>query len=139
MAVKAPLRPVLKRISRELVDYARAQGLNRSEFALVGSWNERTGRISLVVGTTQPIDGMRWYSEILAKLRESFGEAGQPWATWNIGLVIQWVRDLDQVYLDFKVGDDEDDVTGLLESSAEAAWDASQSSPASASEPDHEG
>ncbi len=124
MAVKAPMRPVLRRISREIVDYARAQGLHRSEFALVGAWNERTDRISLIVGTTRPIEGSKWYAEIMSRLRASFDAAGQPWATWNIGLVLRSVRDLDQVYLEFRIGDDEEDVTGLLESSAEAAWKA---------------
>jgi len=120
------MRPVLKRISKEIVDFVRAQGLKHSEFALVGTWNERNERIRLVLGTTKPIDGTKWYAEILERLRKSFNDTGQPWATWNIGLVIRWVRDLDQVYLDFKVADEEEDVTGLLESSAEAAWDASQ-------------
>lgn len=139
MAVKAPMRPVLKRISREIVDYARAQGLNRAEFALVGTWNERNDRIRLVLGTTRPIDGLKWYTDILARLRKSFADAGQPWATWNIGLVIRWVRDLDQVYLDFKVADDEEDVTGLLEGNAEAAWDTPQAFSPPSLEPNREG
>lgn len=122
MAVKAPMRPVLGRISREIVDYTRAQGLDRSEFALVGAWDERTDRISLVLGTTRPVDGSRWYADILARLRKSFEDVGQPWATWNIGLVIRRVRDLDRVYLEFRTSDEEEDVTGLLESSADAAW-----------------
>jgi hypothetical protein len=118
------MRPVLGRVSREIVDYVRAQGLDRSEFALVGAWNERTDRISLVLGTTRPVDGSRWYSEILSRLRESFDAAGQPWATWNIGLVIRSVRDLDQLYLGFRIADDEEDVTALLEDGVEAAWGA---------------
>jgi len=134
MAVKAPMRPTLRRVSRVIADYARAQGLDRSELALVGSWNERTDRISLVLGTTRSLDELRWYSEILAGLRKSFEEIGRPWATWNIGLVFRRVDDLERVYLDFLIGDEDEDVTGLLEDGVNAAWDSSQTSSAPAGE-----
>lgn len=137
MAVKAPMRPTLGRISRVIADYARAQGLDRSEFALVGSCNDRTDRISLVLGTTRPLDELRWYSEILENLRRDFEEIGRPWVAWNIGLVFRRVDDLERVYLDFLIGDDDEDVTGLLEDGVKAAWDSSQTRSASAGESNH--
>lgn len=126
MAVKTPMRPTLRRVSQVIADYARAQGLDRSEFALVGSWNERTDRISLTLGTTRPLDEPRWYSEILAGLRESFEEIDRLWVIWNLGLVFRRVDGLQRVYLDFLIGDDDEDVTGLLEEGVNAAWNASR-------------
>lgn len=139
MAVKAPMRPTLGRIARVIADYARVQGLDRSEFALVGSLNERTDRISLILGTTRSLDELRWYSGILENLRQDFGEIGRPWVTWNIGLVFRRVDDLERLYLNFVIGDDEEDVTGLLEDGVNAAWDSWQARSASAGESNRDG
>jgi|GEM_PF-1464403 len=139
MAVKAPMRPTLRRVSRVIADYARAHGLDRSEFALVGSCNERTDRISLILGTTRSIDEPRWYSEILENLRKDFEEIGRPWVTWNIGLVFRRVDDLERIYLNFLIGDDEEDVTGLLEDGVNAAWDSWQARSAPAGESKQDG
>jgi hypothetical protein len=122
MAIKAYVRPKLKRIAREIAAFAASRGLKRSQFALVGAWRERTGRISLVLGTTAGVDHSDWYSEILARLRESFTEAGDPYATWDVGLVIREIEDEDRLYSDFRVNDDEEDVTELLESTLDSAW-----------------
>ncbi|WP_165066031.1 hypothetical protein [Paludisphaera rhizosphaerae] len=135
MALKAYMRPTLRRIGREIADYVALQGFRRSEFALVGAWSERTGRISLVLGTTKDVDGSRWYSDILARLRESFTQAGDPYATWHVGLVIRTIENEDQLYSSFRVNDDEEDVTDFLESTIDAAWADRKPASASAADP----
>lgn len=135
MALKAYMKPTLRRIAREIADYVALRGLRRNEIALVGAWSEHTGRISLVLGTTKDVDGSDWYSNILARLRESFSQAGDPYATWNVGLVIRTIEDEDQLYSSFRVTDDEEDVTDFLESTIDTAWAEREHAPASAADP----
>ncbi|WP_165245267.1 hypothetical protein [Paludisphaera soli] len=130
------MRPTLRRIAREIAAYLASQGLERTDFALVGAWNERTGRISLILGTTRKFDDSRWYSDILDRLRASFTEAGDPYATWHVGLVIRSIEDEDQLYSNFRVNDDEEDVTETLETTIDAAWAERKPPAAAASDPD---
>jgi hypothetical protein len=115
MALKTSLRPVMRRIAEAIKAYASDQGVERSEYALVGTWNERTDRISLMFGTERGIDERQWYSGILQAIRQAFSD--QPWITRNIGLVVENVQNLDEVYLHFMGGEDEIDLTELLERS----------------------
>jgi hypothetical protein len=113
MALKTALRPLVRKIAKAIEKYASDQGLARSDYALVGSWDEKTERISLVLGTDRRIDERRWYAGILQALRESF--ADNPWITMHIGLVVENVNNLDDVYIQLAGAEDEVDLTELLE------------------------
>jgi len=107
------LRPIIKRIAEAIEAYAVAEGFSKSDYALAGTWDQKTNRISLVFGTDHRIDERQWYAGILQSIRQSFSD--QPWITRNIGLVVENVENLDEVYLHFSGGEDESDLTELLE------------------------
>jgi hypothetical protein len=113
MALKSALTFVTRRISKAVEGAAAKQGLARSDYALVGSLDERTDRISLTLGTDHPIDDHRLYADTFAEIRRMFPD--QPHITMQIGLVIRKVRNLDAVYLDNAFAEDELDLTELLE------------------------
>jgi hypothetical protein len=113
MAIKTSLRPIIRRIAEAIESYATAQGLARNDYALAGTWDQKTNRISLVFGTDRRIDERQWYAGILQSIRQSFSD--QPWITRNIGLVVENVENLDEVYLHFSGSEDESDLTELLE------------------------
>jgi hypothetical protein len=115
MAIETSLRPVARRIAQAIEDYAAAQGWQRGDYALSGSWNERTGRISLILGTARRVDERKWYSGLIQAIRQAF--ADQPWLTRNIGLVVENVQNLDEVYLESPGDDHEIDLSELLERS----------------------
>lgn len=115
MAIKTSLRPIARKIAEAVEAYASSQGMPRSDYALVGAWDEKTDGIRLVFGTDCKIDERQWYSGILQAIRQSF--ADHPWITRNIGLVVENVQNLDDVYLHFPGGEDEVDLTELLERS----------------------
>jgi hypothetical protein len=113
MAIKTSLRPAIRRIAEAIEAYARAQGLARNDYALAGTWDQKTNRISLVFGTDRRVDERQWYAGVLQSIRQSFSD--QPWITRNIGLVVENVENLDEVYLHFSGVDDESDLTEMLE------------------------
>jgi hypothetical protein len=113
MALKSALSFMTRKISKAVEEAAAKQSLARSDYALVGSLDERTDRISLTLGTDHPIDDRRLYADIFAGVRRMFPD--QPHITMQIGLVIRKVRNLDEVYLDNVFADDELDLTELLE------------------------
>jgi hypothetical protein len=113
MAIKTSLRPVIKKIAEAIESYALSQGVSRSEYAVVGTLDTKTDRISLVLGTDRRIDERQWYSGILLVIRRSL--ADYPWLTRNIGLVVENVSNLEEVYLEPIGGEDEVDLTELLE------------------------
>jgi hypothetical protein len=115
MALKTSLRPIARKIAEAVEVYASSQGVPRSDYALIGTWDEKTDRIRLIFGTDRRIDERQWYSGILQAIRQSFLE--HPWITRNIGLVVENVQNLDEVYLHFPSGEDETDLTELLERS----------------------
>jgi len=115
MALKTSLRPVARKIAEAVKAYASSQGWARDEYALVGTWDEKTGRISLIFGTDRQIDERQWYSGMLQAIRRSLSE--HPGITRNIGLVVENVQNLDEVYLHFPSDDDESDLTEMLERS----------------------
>ena len=113
MALKTSLRPIARKIAEAVDSYASSQGWAKDDYALVGTWDEKTDRIRLVVGTDRQIDERQWYSGIVQAIRRSFSDS--PWVTRNIGLVVENVQNLDQVYLHFPSDDDEVDLTDMLE------------------------
>jgi hypothetical protein len=113
VAIKAPLIPFIRTIAEAIDKYASEQGLAKSDYALVGTLDEKTDRISLIFGTDRQIDERQWYSGILRAIREAL--ADYSWMTRNIGLVVENVRYLDEVYLESPGGDDEVELTELLE------------------------
>lgn len=115
MAITTSLRPIARRIATAVRSYAASQGLADGDYALAGTWDERTGRIALVFGSDRAIDEKQWYAGILRSLRQAF--ADQPSVVMHIGLVVESVRSLDDVYLRFPPVGDEEDLTGLLERS----------------------
>jgi hypothetical protein len=115
MAIKTSLRPIARKIAEAVEAYASSQGMAGDDYALVGAWDERTDGIRLVFGTDRKIDERQWYAGILQEIRQSF--ADRPWITMNIGLVVENVQNLDDVYLHFPGGEDEVDLTELLERS----------------------
>ena len=115
MALKTSVRPIAKRIAEAVRSYASSQGWAKDHYVLIGTWNEKTERIRMVFGTDRQVDERQWYSGILQSIRRSFADA--PWITRNIGLVVENVQNLDQVYLHFPSDDDEIDLTDILEMS----------------------
>lgn len=113
MASTTSLRPVARRIAEAVEAYASSHGLPKGDYALAGTWDNKTGRISLVFGADRQIDERQWYAGILQTLRQAFLD--QPWVVRNTGLVVENVRNLDDVYLQFPPSEDEEDLTGMLE------------------------
>ena len=56
MALKTSLRPIAKKIAEAVNSYASSQGWANVDYALVGTWDEKTDRIRLVFGTNRQID-----------------------------------------------------------------------------------
>lgn len=113
MAIKTSLRPIIRRIAEAIEAYAAAEGLSKGDYALAGTWDEKTDRISLVFGTDRGIDERRWYVGILQSIRQSLSD--HPWVVRYIGLIVENVENLDEVYLHFTGGENESDLTELLE------------------------
>ncbi|OJV88526.1 MAG: hypothetical protein BGO34_17995 [Bacteroidia bacterium 44-10] len=134
MAVKTYMKPTLAIVAREIAAFMNERGLEREEFSLVGSWQERTGRISLLLGTTRNVDWFDWYQNIIGRLRSSFAEVGTPEAAWNIGLVVL-TRTQDELYSSFRLTDGEEDVTDFLESTIGHTWDQLKASPTATAAP----
>ena len=95
----------MKRIAWAIETHAAAQGLAKSDYAVAGTWDEKTDRISLVFGTDRRIDERQWYAGILQSIRSAFSD--HPGITRNIGLVVEHVANLDDVYLHFAGVEDE--------------------------------
>jgi hypothetical protein len=115
MALKTSLRPIVRKITEAIAGFAASQGLSKDDYALVGTWDEKTDRISLVFGADRLIDEQQWYSGIFEAIRQAF--ATEPWRMRDIGLVVENVQILDDVYRQFSVDDDRYDVTDLIERS----------------------
>ena len=113
MALTTSMRFVAGRIARAVEEFAVAEGFAPGDYALVGSLDERTGRISLTLGTDRPIDEKRWYAGVLQSIRRAFNST--PEVMMYLGLVIQRVEGLDDLYASFLLGEDEVDLTELLE------------------------
>jgi hypothetical protein len=114
MAIKSSLRFISKRISDAVREATSKNGLAPGDYALVGSFDEASDRISLTLGTDHPVDDRRLYADTLAEIRRIFPD--RPQITNQIGLVIRKVRNLEEVYLD-NTAEDEIDITELLEHS----------------------
>lgn len=115
MALKTSLRPIVRKIAEAVEGFAASQGWSKKDYALIGTWDEKTDRIRLVFGTHRPIDERQWYAGIFQAIRQAF--SGEPWLTGNIGLVVENVQNLDDVYRHFSTDDDEYDLTEMLERS----------------------
>lgn len=113
MVIKRALRLIARRIATAVTRAAAAQGLDPGEYALVGSFDEQTDRISLTLGTDRPIDPSRLYADIIAEIRRQFPDF--PQITYHIGLVIRRVGNLDEVYIEGAGAEDELDLTLMLE------------------------
>jgi hypothetical protein len=115
MAIQTALRPVARRIAEPDRTFASSQGVPREDYNLLGAWDERTDHIRLFLGTTRQIEGRQWHAGIHQVLRQAFSD--HPWIPMNIGLVVRNVRNLDDVYYNFPLAEDENDLTDLLERS----------------------
>jgi hypothetical protein len=115
MAIGTSLRLVAKRISQSVKAYANSQGWAPGDYALAGTFDEKTERISLVFGTDREFDETQCYAGILRELRQAFSDS--PSIIRQIGLVVLRVSSLDEVYLQSQIGQDERDLTDLLEHS----------------------
>ena len=125
MAVKSSLKPLLRDIAGVIGDYVRHEGVSRDEVALLGSWNERTDRIGLLLVTTRHAmvrDMSRWYAEILDKLRQALDSVGEVPATWNIGLVLRWTADIRRDIERYSAPDDEEDISEILNTELTSHW-----------------
>ena len=112
MAVKISMKLVARKIGEAVRAFGAGEGLNPDEFAIAGTFDERTERFYLVVGSSRPIDKYKWHPGILNAIRKEF--AGDPTITSRIVLVIRNVSRIDQVYHEMIIGDDEVDVTDLF-------------------------
>jgi hypothetical protein len=115
MAIQTSLRPIARRIAESVRAFATSEGVPKEDYALVGAWDRRTDHIRLLLGTERQIDKRQWYIGIQQALGQAFTDL--PWIPMNIGLVIERVRNLEDVYFHFPLADDEDDLTDLLERS----------------------
>src|SRR4051812_26909196 len=113
MAIKTSLRLITRRISRAVRESAARLGLAPGDYALVGSYDKKSDRISLTFGTNRTIDEDRLYSDILQEIRKSFPES--PQITMFVGLVIRRVQNLDDIYINSFSEEDEEDLTEMLE------------------------
>jgi hypothetical protein len=104
---------IARTIARAVRSYASRHGLPPDDYALVGTFDEKTERIRLTFGTDRKIDELEWYSGLLEEIRRSFPSF--PQITMNIGLVVKTVNNLDEIYLNHIVAEDESDLTELLE------------------------
>jgi len=112
MAVETPLRIVTQRIGDAIRSFVAGEGLDRDEVAIVGTLDEPTERIYLVVGSYRKIDERRWHSGIMNAIRKEFPDA--PGLTSRLVLVVRNVSRIEQVYREMIVGDDEVDITEML-------------------------
>src|SRR4051794_31664792 len=112
MAFKSSLRLVARRIAEAVKISAGDQGGSPGSYALVGSFDNNTDRISLTFGTDAQIDERRLYAETFSEIRRRF--PAYPQITMQIGLVIRRVKNLDETYLDLAGAEDEVDLTELL-------------------------
>src|SRR4051794_10104331 len=96
MAIKTSLRPITKRIAQAVENAAANLGLRPEEYALAGSFDENTDRISLLLGTNRTLDELKLYTEILNEIRAAFPD--DPYFTMHVGLVIRRVQNPDEVY-----------------------------------------
>lgn len=112
MAIKKSLRVIARRLSESVRKAALKQGIPRDQFALAGTYDEKTDRISLRLGTDHPVDERRWYADALQEIRRAFPE--DPQITYHIGLVIRKVQSLEETYWDATDSEDEHDLTELL-------------------------
>ena len=117
MASKTSLRPAIRKIGEAVYTYATSQGFAKNDYALAGTFDPNSDRISLFLGTDRQIDEREWYGGILQEIRKSLSD--YPWMIRNIGLVVENVNNLDEVYLHFASAEDESDLTELLERSME--------------------
>ena len=113
MAIKTSLRPIVSRISEALRRSTTSQGMLPGDYAIIGSFDENTDRISLLLGTDQSIDSGQLYADSLQEIRRSFPE--DPQFTMHVGLVIRKVQNVEEIYYDSIAGDDEIDLTELFE------------------------
>jgi hypothetical protein len=113
MVIKRALRLIARRIAAAVEHSAADQGLTPDDYALIGSYDEHTDRISLAFGTDRSIDQSRLYADIIAEIRRQFPDF--PQITYHIGLVIRRVGSLDEVYLEGAGAEDELDLTLMLE------------------------
>ena len=113
MALKSSLKFISKRISQAVQNSAALQGLAPGDYALAGSYDQPTERISLTLGTDRSIDEGRWYADTLDEIRRLFPEF--PYLTMHVGIVVRKVANLDEVYIDYADADDEMDLTEMLQ------------------------
>jgi hypothetical protein len=113
MAIKTSLRPITRKISEAVRSYAQKQGLRPDEYALVGTFDERTDRIFLTFATTKAIDRLAWFSGLREEIRRAFPSF--PEILMFISLVIETVSSLDEAYCRGSFGEDDIDLTDLLE------------------------
>jgi hypothetical protein len=117
MAIKSSLRIIAKRIAQAVQLALSNHKLSTDHYLLLGTYDERSERISLTLGVDQLVDEGRVYAEILDELRQEFRE--WPNFTMHIGLVIRQVSKLDEVYYDDSLGslngDEEFDLTDMLQ------------------------
>ena len=115
MALQTALRPIARKIAEAVRTFATSQGVAREDYVLVGAWDQRTEHIRLLLGINHEVDRFQWHAGIKQALREAFPD--HAWILTTINLVVWPVRDLDDVYYNFPLAEDEDDLTDLLERS----------------------
>jgi hypothetical protein len=113
MAIKTSLRPIARRISDAVRDYAASNGWVPGDYALTGAFNERNDRISLVLATDRKIDEHQWYIGLLGAIRAAFPE--YPQMVMHIGLVVKNVSSLDEAYAWPYLDEEEADLTELFD------------------------
>ena len=98
MALKSSLSLITRRIGGAVKTAAARFSLLPDEYALAGTFDDHSDRISLTIGTDRSIDDRGLYSAVLDEIERSLPEI--PHINDHIGIVIRNVRNLDDIYLE---------------------------------------
>ena len=112
MALRTSLTWIKRRFAKAIRQLAERELWSRNRYEFTGTFDENSGRFYLVFGTNYPTDEIDFYSKIKTALRAAFPD--DPWVITNIGLVIEHVEDLEQVYRNLRVSEDDTDLGDLL-------------------------
>ena len=113
MALKTSLNLIARRIAQAVLRFAAAEGWPREDFALAGTYDENTERISLTFGTDHHFEEKACYSGIFRELRREFND--HPELIMHIGLIVRQVTSIDEIIWDGDTGGDVVDLTDLLD------------------------
>ena len=114
MALRTSLTWIKRRFARAIRQLADHEQWARNHYEFTGTYDESSGRFSLVFGTDYPTRGKELYRKIKDALRAEFPD--HPSIISSIGLMIQEVGPgrLEEVYQQLMIAEDDVDLGDLL-------------------------